>query len=260
MGAMHASPKPGDISESDAVAIVKAQIELAPPTVTGDLCLVVEGRGYLREGYQVHSESRCGSGLPQASQDWRVGAADRRIYLRGNDGKYKLVRAEAIKPSSASQIDSDAQPPSSAGPTQESSAGIWLWGIFIFVLAIIYRQRKRARARQQDRRAAADRAASELAEQRRLRQEYTSAQQKGSVPLDLRLRIEYVDQSGARTSRDIHALSYQPRAGLLHAYCQLRQEARSFSIQSIEQAIDLSTGEIISNVRQYLGSHRADVE
>jgi len=68
----------------------------------------------------------------------------------------------------------------------------------------------------------------------------------------MELLIEYIDGSGAVSSRKISDIvSLNPNAVMAH--CHLRDERRTFTLINIRQAVDLRTGEIITNVWEFLG-------
>lgn len=72
----------------------------------------------------------------------------------------------------------------------------------------------------------------------------------------VRLNIIFVDRDGRVTQRDVTSLRYahnpETHAGVLYAFCQLRQAKRPFAFQRIRQATDLETGEIIADVGAFL--------
>ena len=71
------------------------------------------------------------------------------------------------------------------------------------------------------------------------------------VPVEANLKIEYRDRNGTKTTRDIQVSGYDG-SSYLHAYCQLRQQRRTFRIEQITSCIDADTGEIVSNLPQHL--------
>lgn len=68
----------------------------------------------------------------------------------------------------------------------------------------------------------------------------------------MELLIEYVDGSGAVSSRKISDIvPLNPNAVMAH--CDLRGERRTFTLINIRQAVDLRTGEVLTNVWEFLG-------
>lgn len=70
------------------------------------------------------------------------------------------------------------------------------------------------------------------------------------------LHISYVDREGSVTQRDVDIKKYvynpETGAGVLYAFCHLRQANRPFVFVRIRQASDPKTGEIIANIGQHL--------
>ncbi|WP_408583444.1 WYL domain-containing protein [Paraburkholderia tropica] len=71
------------------------------------------------------------------------------------------------------------------------------------------------------------------------------------------LRIAYIDANGEASERDIAVFRVDLRSGFIEAYCHLRNDRRSFYIDRIQSACDLSTGEIVEDVGSHLRSSRA---
>lgn len=71
--------------------------------------------------------------------------------------------------------------------------------------------------------------------------------------------IAYEDAKGERTMRQVicHRLGEED----LHAFCMLRKQPRMFKIRSIGQVVDMSTGEVFDDGRQFASGFRiSDVE
>jgi len=78
-----------------------------------------------------------------------------------------------------------------------------------------------------------------------------------TIPVFVKLRIQYEDREGAITTREIHTRAYNPDRGYITARCQLRKQERTFYIDNIDNAIVLDTGEVVtSKLRSYLRKHR----
>ncbi|MFN3891961.1 MAG: hypothetical protein ACK4MV_16320 [Beijerinckiaceae bacterium] len=77
---------------------------------------------------------------------------------------------------------------------------------------------------------------------------------KGEFNVEVRAEISYVDGAGQRSHRIIRTRSVVPWANDLAilAYCEMRNAHRTFLMSRITEFIDLSTGEIVSNVARYL--------
>ncbi len=71
-------------------------------------------------------------------------------------------------------------------------------------------------------------------------------------PVESRLLISYRSNEDEVTERVISDIVLEP-PHLLHAYCHLRNEGRSFALKRIDQAIDLMTGEEIADIWVYVG-------
>lgn len=70
------------------------------------------------------------------------------------------------------------------------------------------------------------------------------------------MRISYVDAGGKTTQRDIAVYKIDLRSGLIEAYCRLRRERRSFYADGMRNVIDLSTGELVDDVKAHLRAAR----
>ena len=72
----------------------------------------------------------------------------------------------------------------------------------------------------------------------------------------VRLHISFVDREGKATQRDVDVkrYSHDPKtgAGMIYAFCHLRQANRPFVFSRIKQTSDPETGEVIPNIGQYL--------
>lgn len=66
-----------------------------------------------------------------------------------------------------------------------------------------------------------------------------------------RLRITYRDRHGEVTRRYVDVISYDLAVGSMEAYCQLRRAQRTFYFDSIQDAIDLETGEYVPDFPKY---------
>ncbi|MBJ6802770.1 hypothetical protein [Geomonas propionica] len=79
--------------------------------------------------------------------------------------------------------------------------------------------------------------------------EHAKGQAKGEA---MELMIEYIDGSGTVSARKITDIAPVGPNSVM-AYCHLRNEARTFNLINIRQAVDLRTGEILTNVWESLG-------
>ncbi len=70
------------------------------------------------------------------------------------------------------------------------------------------------------------------------------------------LRIVYKDENGTTTRRDIRVINYSESNsnGLIMAYCHLRNDIRTFREDRVAECFDLQTGEVISDLSNYLKS------
>lgn len=72
----------------------------------------------------------------------------------------------------------------------------------------------------------------------------------------VRLNIHFTDREGKRTKRDIttQRYSYNPetKAGVLYAFCHMRNGNRPFALARISDPVDLETGEIIPDLGVFL--------
>lgn len=69
---------------------------------------------------------------------------------------------------------------------------------------------------------------------------------------ELDLEIIYEDADGDITERQISVLKYDPVIRKIYAWCHLRRDSRTFFEQRIHCATDVDTGEILSNVHEYI--------
>jgi tellurite resistance protein len=73
-------------------------------------------------------------------------------------------------------------------------------------------------------------------------------------PVKAALRIGYVDGEGNKTFRniDVREVDNYLSGGMIYAFCKLRNAIRTFRIDRIQECVDMETGEIIEDVKQYL--------
>lgn len=76
-------------------------------------------------------------------------------------------------------------------------------------------------------------------------------------PVDAKLRILYVDGNGNSTERNINVIEFENSpskadAGMIMAHCLLRDATRTFRYNRIKHAVDLETGEVITDVQCHL--------
>ncbi|EIH0550771.1 hypothetical protein [Escherichia coli] len=69
---------------------------------------------------------------------------------------------------------------------------------------------------------------------------------------DLDLDITYEDADGEITFRQISVLRYDPVIKKINAWCHLRRGTRTFYTPRVIQAIDVTTGEVVSDVHDYI--------
>lgn len=62
------------------------------------------------------------------------------------------------------------------------------------------------------------------------------------------LRLTYIDLGGAMTNREVIVFKVYPRLRKFEAFCRLRQGQRTFYFDSVKEAVDLATGEIIPDM------------
>lgn len=72
---------------------------------------------------------------------------------------------------------------------------------------------------------------------------------------DAEIEIYYEDAKGDITQREIRVMTYIARTGKITAWCHLRNGLRTFYIDRIISAVDINTGEIISDIDLYLADH-----
>jgi hypothetical protein len=74
------------------------------------------------------------------------------------------------------------------------------------------------------------------------------------VPAKARLRLDYTDGAGKRTTRtvDVRQFGSMGPYSLLIAHCHMRDATRTFRTDRIRTCIDVETGEVISNVSAFL--------
>lgn len=68
----------------------------------------------------------------------------------------------------------------------------------------------------------------------------------------IELDITYQDAKGEITNRHISIIKYDPSKKKIYARCHLRKSMRSFYIDRILTAIDIETGEILSDLDGYI--------
>lgn len=72
----------------------------------------------------------------------------------------------------------------------------------------------------------------------------------------INLHIHFVDREGKATKRDITTLRYahnpETHGGSIYAFCHLRQANRPFAFSRIKKAVDLETGELITDLGVFL--------
>lgn len=70
------------------------------------------------------------------------------------------------------------------------------------------------------------------------------------------LRIDYEDSGGNETTRDIHVRFVAPHDDtlMISAHCSMRDSVRTFRADRVLSAVDLSTGEVIEDVEEWLRS------
>jgi hypothetical protein len=72
----------------------------------------------------------------------------------------------------------------------------------------------------------------------------------------VRLNIKFMDRAGQITRRDVDVQKYAHNpgnhAGVIYAFCHLRQARRPFAFSRIQQATDLSTGKTIPDIGTFL--------
>ena len=77
------------------------------------------------------------------------------------------------------------------------------------------------------------------------------------IPVFEKLMIKYSDSNGLITQREIRTIAYDADAGHIRAKCMLRKSERTFRIDRIIEAIDMSTGEVITTrLRSHLRKNR----
>ena len=69
-----------------------------------------------------------------------------------------------------------------------------------------------------------------------------------------RLQIQFTDKDGQATKRDIDTKRFvsDGKDGVIYAYCRLRESNRPFRLSRVTQAVDLETGESLTNLPQWL--------
>jgi hypothetical protein len=73
-------------------------------------------------------------------------------------------------------------------------------------------------------------------------------------PVEVHARIVYVDANGLETKRSIRTIELMHTAAghAIDAFCELRQQKRTFMISRIKEFVDLATGEIVTDVASTL--------
>jgi hypothetical protein len=67
-----------------------------------------------------------------------------------------------------------------------------------------------------------------------------------------RISIDYEDATGVVTHREISELMYRSLF-TFDAYCHLRNEIRTFYFKQVTRAVDVSTGEVVADLRPLVG-------
>jgi len=70
-----------------------------------------------------------------------------------------------------------------------------------------------------------------------------------------RWQIDYFSMGGELTRRVIRVERVQPNLRMVHGWCELRRDDRSFHLDLIQDAIDLSTGEVV-DLEAWLSDYR----
>lgn len=77
-----------------------------------------------------------------------------------------------------------------------------------------------------------------------------------SDPRDVsaRLAIKYTDGNGSPSERTVRVRSFDPAlyGGTMIGHCELRNDTRAFRFDRIREAVDTDTGEVVSDVGDYL--------
>lgn len=74
--------------------------------------------------------------------------------------------------------------------------------------------------------------------------------------LSAKLRIDYVDGAGRKTTRNVQVREFDNTVygGMFLAMCELRGEHRTFRFDRVKSCIDLDTGEVVTDVRRYMNA------
>ncbi len=72
-----------------------------------------------------------------------------------------------------------------------------------------------------------------------------------SVPVSAKLNIEYIKANGQQSNRIIQT-SWYDGSSYLNAFCELRQQRRTFRIERIVGCIDVDSGEVVNDIPQHL--------
>lgn len=74
------------------------------------------------------------------------------------------------------------------------------------------------------------------------------------IPAKARLRLEYTDGSGRKTTRtvDVRQFGSMGPYALLIAHCHMRDATRTFRTDRIRSCVDVETGEMVSDVGAFL--------
>jgi predicted DNA-binding transcriptional regulator YafY len=78
-----------------------------------------------------------------------------------------------------------------------------------------------------------------------------------SIKKNVRGRIKYTDLEGQQTERDVEIYSINKRYNdfLLTCWCEMRQDFRTFYASKIHEFIDLKTGEVTTDMVEYIELH-----
>lgn len=73
---------------------------------------------------------------------------------------------------------------------------------------------------------------------------------------NLHLRLDFLDLEGKFTTREVESIAFsfdqERRSGVLWAFCHLRKANRPFRYSGIKRVLDLSTGELITDLGPFL--------
>ncbi|WP_183059399.1 WYL domain-containing protein [Salmonella enterica] len=78
---------------------------------------------------------------------------------------------------------------------------------------------------------------------------------RGQTVHDTELEISYKAIDGTTTDRKIRVMSYHQPSRTIAAWCHTRNAQRTFRVDRIISAVDINTGEEISDMDDYLRDH-----